>query len=117
MNPMLCLLAALVALVAISSVQLTVEGGPVSETYFGVDPNDSEAVDRVQKELNAKKWKDLFGDVEIEDVMDFPDFDTADKTGSRPEIVLKAYLKKFLSMFATEDSNKAATGTEEKSNR
>lgn len=69
--------------------------------YFGVDPDDLEAVRRVQQELSHEKFRELFGDdVNIEDfdLSDHPD-DSADGAASEKRVSIIERLTKLFELF------------------
>lgn len=70
-------------------------------SYFGVDPNDLEAVRKVQQELSHEKFKELFGDdVNIEDfnLVAHSD-DSSDGDASEKRLSLVERLTKLFDLF------------------
>jgi hypothetical protein len=75
----------------------SVEQAPTSTkgSYFGVDPNDKEAVKRVQAELGEEKFKQLFGDdVNLDDLK----FHNDDGEEAKGHFSLKKGLEKLFEM-------------------
>lgn len=81
MKTLLLAMVALVVALSLSSTQsraATLTSDQPSGSYFGVDPNDSEAVREKQKELSHENFKRIFGDEVDANELDFSDLNEAD---------------------------------------
>lgn len=56
-------------------------------TYFGVDANDKEAVEKIQKQLGQEKWNEMMGDVDINSMNFEPNLNSPEKPKTASEVI------------------------------